>query len=376
MLTNFAALTAQEKIVWSRDVWEDARDQMFINKFTSTDENTVIQRITELTRDERGESVKMHLVADLVDDGVVGDDEREGREEEMSSYDEDITIDLISHGVRQKGKLAEQKTVIRFREQSKNKLSYWLANRMDQLAFLTMSGIGYEYNNDGSNRTSAAFSTMAFAADVSAPTAGRHVRVHGDVSGYIGLEAGDVTSVDQYGTLTYSALVDLGTYAKTQYVKPLTAGGKEYYVLFMRPEAIAQLKKDPDFQRAVITGLPRSEQNPFFTGGTVTVDGLVIHEHRLVYNTKGAAANYKWGGTVGVDADQDGSRALLCGAQALGMADLGVPEWSEKWFNYDSSPGVNVDKMFGYLKPKFHSNYSNSVEDFGVIAVDHAINVV
>jgi N4-gp56 family major capsid protein len=376
MLTNFAALTAQEKIVWSRDVWEDARDQMFINKFTSTDENTVIQRITELTRDERGESVKMHLVADLVDDGVVGDDEREGREEEMSSYDEDITIDLISHGVRQKGKLAEQKTVIRFREQSKNKLSYWLANRMDQLAFLTLSGIGYEYNNDGSNRTSAAFSTMAFAADVSAPTSGRHVRVHGDATGYLGLEAGDVTAVDQYGTLTYSALVDLGTYAKTQYVKPLTAGGKEYYVLFMRPEAIAQLKKDPDFQRAVITGLPRSEQNPFFTGGTVTVDGLVIHEHRLVYNTKGAAATYKWGGTVGVDANQDGSRALLCGAQALGMADLGVPEWSEKWFNYDSSPGVNVDKMFGYLKPKFHSNYSDSVEDFGVIAVDHAINVV
>lgn len=375
MLTNFAALTAQEKIVWSRDIWSEARDQMFINKFTSTSDNTIIQRITELTKDERGESVKMHLVADLVDDGVVGDNEREGNEEDMQSYDEDITIDLISHGVRQKGKLAEQKTVIRFREQSKNKLSYWLANRMDQLAFLTMSGIGYEYNTDGSARTSGAFASMAFAGDVSAPTVGRHVRVHGLVGGYVGLEAGDVTAVDQYGTLTYSALVDLGTYAKTQYVKPLTAGGKEYYVLFLRPEAIAQLKKDPDFQRAVITGLPRSEQNPFFTGGTVTVDGLVIHEHRLVYNTKGAGTNDKWGGTVGVDATQDGSRALLCGAQALGMADLGTPEWSEKWFNYDSSPGVNVDKMFGYLKPKFHSNYSDTVEDFGVIAVDHAINV-
>lgn len=373
MLTNFAALTAEEKIVWSRDVWDEARDQMFIDKFTSTEDNTVIQRITELTKDERGEAVKMHLVADLVDDGVIGDDEREGREEDMQSYDEDITIDLISHGVRQKGKLAEQKTVIRFREQSKNKLTYWLANRMDQLAFLTMSGIGYEFNNDGSARTSAAFSTMAFASDVSAPTSGRHVRIHGDATGYLSLEAGNTALVDAFGTLTYSALVDLGTYAKTQYVKPLTAGGKEYYVLFLRPEAIAQLKKDPDFQRAVITGLPRSEQNPFFTGGTVTVDGLVIHEHRLVYNTKGATSGVdKWGATN----VQDGSRALLCGAQALGMADLGVPEWSEKWFNYDSSPGVNVDKMFGYLKPKFHSNYSDSVEDFGVIAVDHAINVV
>ncbi len=28
-LTNFAALTSEQKIVWSRDVWSAARDQMF-----------------------------------------------------------------------------------------------------------------------------------------------------------------------------------------------------------------------------------------------------------------------------------------------------------------------------------------------------------
>ena len=370
-LTNFAALTAEQKVVWSRDVWSDARDKMFINKFLGTDENSVIQRITELTRDEKGERVKMHLVADLIDDGVVGDNEREGNEEAIQSYDEDITIDLISHGVRQKGKLAEQKTVIKFREHSRDKLSYWLANRMDQLAFLTMSGIDYSKNTDGSTRTSGAFSSLAFAADVAAPSANRHVRVTADGSGvYTGLAAGDTSLVDATDTLSYNALVDLGTIAKTRYVKPLMAGGKEYYVLFIRPEALAQLKKDADFQRAVITGLPRSEQNPFFTGGTVTVDGLVLHEHRLVYNTLGATSGVdKWGAGDAID----GSRALLCGAQALGMADLGSPEWSEKWFNYDSSPGVNVDKMFGFLKPKFYTNYSQSVEDFGIIAVDHAI---
>ena len=39
-----------------------------------------------------------------------------------------------------------------------------------------------------------------------------------------------------------------------------------------------------------MTGLERGKMNPFFSGGTVTVDGLVLHEHRLVYNTKGAAS--------------------------------------------------------------------------------------
>ena len=312
----------------------------------------------------------MHLLADLVDDGIVGDDEREGNEEEMKSYNDKITIDLISHGVRQKGKLAEQKTVIAFRENARDRLSYWLANRMDQLAFLTMSGIGYDKNNDGSPRSSGAFSTLAFAADVAAPTANRHLRVHGDATGYLSLQPGDTSLVDSFGTLTYKAIVDICVHAKTHYIKPLNEGGKEYYIAFVRPEALAQLKKDPDYQRAITTAEQRSSKNPWFTGGIVTVDGIVFHEHRLVYNTLGATSGVdKWG----AGSDVDGSRILICGPQSLGMADLGSPEWSEKWFNYDSSPGVNIDKMFGFLKPKFYSIYDQSVEDFGVLAVDHAI---
>ena len=145
MLTNFAALTPKQKIVWSRDVWSAARDQMFIKNFIGTGENALIQRITELTKTEKGEKVLMHLVADLVEDGVIGDNEREGNEEAMQSYSQEITIDLLTHSVRNKGKLAEQKTVINFRKMGKDRLAFWLANRCDQLAFLTMAGIGYGF---------------------------------------------------------------------------------------------------------------------------------------------------------------------------------------------------------------------------------------
>ena len=56
-LTNFAALTSEQKMVWSRDVWQAARDMSFFTKFTGTDSNSVVQRITELTRTEKGEQV-------------------------------------------------------------------------------------------------------------------------------------------------------------------------------------------------------------------------------------------------------------------------------------------------------------------------------
>lgn len=362
--TNFAALTPQQKLVWSRDVWQAARDQMFTNKFVGTGESSMIQRVTELTKTEKGEQVIMHLVADLVEDGVQGDNEREGNEEAMQSYSQIINIDLISHGVRNTGKLAEQKTVIRFREHGRDRLSYWLANRIDQLVFLTLSGISYSYKNDASARdVNSPFPNLAFAADVSAPSAKRSLMWDGT-----GLLTSNTASITSSYVPTYKMIVDSIAYAKDHYIKPLMSGGKEYYVMLVKPGTLAALKKDADYQRAVVGVATKSgTDSPWFTGAQVTIDGAVLHEHRLVYSTKGAASGSKWGagGTV------DGTRTLLCGAQALGMADLGPPEWAEKMFQYDSQQGINVDKMFGLLKPKFYSIYDRTTEDFGVLTIDH-----
>lgn len=363
MLTNFAALTPQQKYVWSRDVWSAARDQMFIKNFIGTGQNALIQRITELTKTEKGEKVLMHLVADLVEDGVIGDNEREGNEEAMQSYSQEITIDLLTHSVRNKGKLAEQKTVINFRQMGKDRLAFWLANRCDQLAFLTMAGISYAFKNNGAARVGSPFPNLAFAADVSAPTSKRSLMFDGT-----SLAASVTGNITTAFVPKYTMIVDLIAYAKEHYIKPLKSGGKDYYVLFVHPQTLAALKKDADYQRAVVAVATKAGMDsPWFTGATVTVDGAVIHEHNLVYNTKGAASGSKWGSGGLVN----GTRTMLCGAQALGMADLGAPEWTEKLFQYDSQQGINIDKMMGLLKPKFYSIYDGSTEDFGIVTCDH-----
>lgn len=360
--TNFAALTPKQKTVWERDVMEAARDQMFVKRFIGTGDNAMIQRITALTKTEKGEKCLFQLVADLVEDGVVGDNKREGNEEAMQSYYQEITIDLLSHQVRNKGKMAEQKTVINFRETARNRLAYWLANRIDQLVFLTLSGVSYAFRNDGAPRVNSQLANLSFAADVAALSANRHLMWDGS-----SLQASDTTQVDNTFVPNYQMIVDLMAYAKDHYIKPLMDGGKEYFVLLVRPGTLSQLKMDPLYQRAIVQGMPRGSSNPWFTGGTVTIDGAVIHEHRLVYNTKGAASGSKWGsgGTV------DGTRTLLCGAQALGMADLGPPEWDEEYFDYKTKQGISIDKMFGLLNPKFYSIYDRSVENFGVVGIDH-----
>lgn len=363
--TNFGALQSRQRIVWARDTWKTARDNMFLKRFTGRSSNAMIQVITELSKTQKGyEAAVIQLVADLVEDGVIGDNEREGYEEAMQSYDQEIRFDQMSHQVRNKGKLADQKSVIRFREQGKDKLAYWLSDRLDQLGMLALSGISFAYRNNGALRPSRSpFPNLSFAADVRPPTAKRHRRW--DAS--LGLVAGDTTAITSDDVLTYKALLAASTYVKDHYVKGIRTGGKEYYVVLLKPGSLAQLKADPDYMRAITTALPRSKENPFFTGGVVTVDGLVLHEHRKVFSTHGAASGSKWGAA----GDVDGTRTLICGAQAMAMADLGTPDWVEKLFDYDSKKGISIDKMFGFLVPQFFSLNDNSVETFGVVAVDH-----
>ena len=361
--TNFASLISKQKLVWSRDTWSAARDQMFVNRFTGTGDGSMIQLINELTKTEKGEQCIIQLVADLVEDGVISDNEREGNEEAMQAYSQIINIDLISHGVKNKGKLADQKTVIKFRENAKNRLAYWLANRIDQLAFLTMSGISYAFKNNGAARSGSPFPNLAFAADVTAPSSARSLMWDGT-----SLAVSNTASIANTYVPSYKMIVDAVAYAKEKYIRPLMAGGKEYYCMFVQPGTLAALKKDADYQRAVVgVATKQGTDSPWFTGATVTIDGAVIHEHRLVYNTKGAASGSKWGSGGLVN----GTRTLLCGAQALAMADLGSAEWDEKTFQYGSKQGINIDKMFGLLKPVFYSIYDGNSQDFGLLTIDH-----
>lgn len=363
MLTNFGKLTTEEKTVWSRDLWMAARNASFTMRFAGRGPNSMIQRITELTRSEKGDRAVLTLVADLEGDGVVGDYTLENNEEGIKAFDEVITIDQLRNANRLAGRMADQKSIVNFRNTSKDVLAYWLADRCDQLAFLTLSGIAYTQTNNGGvrpvNPTGRNLSDLAFAADVTAPSTLRHRRWDATT----GLEPGSTGDVAAADTPSYQMLVETKAYMKDQYIRGIRGpGNTEYYHVFMSPQGLAKLKLDADFLANLRHAGPRGSSNPIFSGAIATQDGLIIHEFRHVYTTN------TWGG-----GSVAGQRALFCGAQALGMADIGLPYWDEEPFDYGNQAGISIGKIFGLLKPRFNSIYSGSVEDFGVLAVDTAI---
>lgn len=365
MLTNFAALTTEQKTVWSMDTWRQARNQSFINKFLGKGPNSMIQHITELKKSEKGARAVITLLADLEGDGVAGDRTLEGNEEAMKSYDQVIRIDQLRHANRHEGRMADQKSVVEFRSNSRDVLAYWLADRMDQLAFLTLSGVSYGMRNTGAPRTGSDLPFLEFAADVSAPSAGRRLRWDG--TNKVLVPGGTTSAVTAADTPMWDLFVQLKAYAKERYVRGIKEdGGEETYHAFLSPTAMARLKTDPTYLLNVRHAVERGGSNNLFTGSSVKIDGIYLHEFRHVYNTRGAASGSKWGsgGTV------DGCQILFCGAQALGMADIGAPEWVEKGFDYENQQGISVGKILGFLKPKFSSIYEGgAVEDFGALSV-------
>jgi len=371
--TNFAALTSEQYTVWSKDWWREARNKTFVMAFAGSSSESMIQRITELSTTNDGARAVITLVNDAVGDGVVGDNTLLGNEEALRSTDCVITLDQWRAAHRSQGRMAEQKSVVKFREQARDKLSYTAARVMDELAFLTLSGVSYAYKTNGAARVGSQLSLLAFGANVTTPSSNRHVRWVGSSKT---LAAGDTTAVAAGDTPSWEMLVSLKALAVNRYIRPIRSeDGVEMYNVFMTPDGIATLKKDANFLAAWQHAQKRGDDNPLFTGTAhggkkgIYIDGLNILEYRNVFNTSGLSSGSRWGsgGTV------NGQRVLLCGAQALAFADIGDAGWDEEEYDYGNQNGIATRKIMGLLKPVLYSTTAGSQQDFGVLCCDTAV---
>lgn len=376
--TNFAALDVDAKKVWTREVMHQAREQMFASKFIGKGPNAMIQRVTELTKSERGNEAVITLVPDNDQDGITGDNVLTGNEASLKAHQDKVTIDQLRQGYTNTGKLNDQKTVVSFREEVRDQLSYWLSDRMDQMFFLSLAGVSFAQTNDGRVRASQGSANDNLANlefnHALAPTSERHLMVQADGM----VVQSDTTAITSADTLGYKHIVRMGAIAKQRYLRGIRGkGGAEVYHLFINPLAMANLKLDKDFIENARHAGVRGDSNTLWAGGdSYIVDGLIIHEFRHVPTTYGAASGAKWGAA----GDVDGCMGLLCGAQAMGFIDLDTAEWDERdHFDYGNTYGIAYGKIFGMKKLQFKdakkSLDGNVKQDYGVIRVDMAIAI-
>lgn len=376
-LTNLAAET-QELKLWAKEVMRVARKKSEIEKFVGSGEDAMVQKVTELRTDVKGTKAIITLVPNLNATPVVGDATLTGNEASLVGYDQEIVIDQVRQGLKSAGRMTDKKSILNFRKTARNALGQWLSEMIDTMAFLKLSSLPYSRKLDGGTYSGSAgyrLEDLAFAnAGGTVPTGRRVVSLQGSAGSAPVWQSG-FAATGTLRKLTYADVVNLKAIAKEEGIKPVYKEGVgDLYYLFVTPTGMSQLKLDADFIANVRHAGIRGDKNSLFAGTTsyVMVDGVMVIESFYVFHTRGAAAPNKMGSA----GTQEGQRALLCGAQALGYCDLGDPLWDEADVtDYGNQPGIGISKILGFEKFKFKGSWRDAanLQDYGVICVDTAL---
>lgn len=316
--------------LWYKQLFADVQNNLFMSRFMGDGANNPVQVVRDLTKNP-GDRINIGLSTKLSGDGITGDSELEGNEEEILSYSETVIVNQLRHAVRLTGRMDEKKVAYSMRMDAKEKLKIWWAERIDQEILDKLCG-----------KTSS-----TFANTPDAPAASRNVWA-GGVSA-----DGNLTATMKLDTKVIDAAKQMAILASPK-VRPIRLENDEYkgtsvYVLIVHPYQATDLRQDPVWNQAQREANVRGSSNPILSGALGMYNGVVVYEHEGIY---------AWAGGSG---SAPIARAVLMGQQAAVFAEGKPMEWVEKSFDYGNKWGIAAGRIFGVIKPVF-----NSV-DYGVV---------
>lgn len=369
-MANTVTIDALRQELWSKDLLDDVmRDVESIMRFAGEDVNNVVQINRDLMK-QKGDTETFGLVARLSGFGVTGDDELEGNEESMNSFAEQVAIDQIRNAVRLKGKLDAQKVVYDQIKTARENLRKWMQEFICQQIFLKLAGVTNTTITDVNGvvvGTRALWSnTPDYIPDADEAYTGTRTR-------YMNAGGVSTASLTSSHTMTLDVVTDAATKATlaNPKIQRISAGGDDFYVMYLHPLQAAQIRKSSDWKTAQENAKVRSDNNPVFRGALGYWSNVLLLENEFVpYLDVSAVGNSFRGVSTGTNCAVDVARALLCGRQACLIAEASNPEaLVVEQFDYKNKDGVAGSFIGGIQKPIFNS------KEFGVIAVDSYVAV-
>lgn len=336
--------------LWSKKLFHDVIGESFFSRFMGEGSESMIQLKTE-TQKGPGDRIRVGLRALLSGDGIQGDSTLEGNEEALATYYDDVVINQLRHAVRSDGKMSEQRVPFSVREENRMGLKDWWTERLETTLANVLTGNLDQTDTKytGNNATTA-------------PTTGRLV-VGGNHSTEASLSATtthaiQLTDLDRAVTIAKTAVA-----AGRQRIRPVRADGRSYYIVFLHPYQIQQLRADAatagnffDVNQAILQGGKISD-NPIITRASFIYGQCLVHEWSYLPVVDDA-----------VTSNTSYRRGVLCGAQSavLAVGQDNSPNkmnWKEELFDYGNQLGVSAGMIFGMKKMVF-----NSI-DFGTIVL-------
>lgn len=346
------------KKAWSTGLAVDqVKKAYFEKKFVGTDENSIIQRKTELESDS-GDRVSFDLSVQLRGEATEGDARLEGKEENQKYYTDEVIIDQVRHAVSAGGAMTRKRTNLNLRGNARRLLSDYWARFNDEMMFIYLSGArginkDFMFSLDWAGRA---------GNPLQAPDTG-HLLYGGAATSKATLTANDKMTRAVIEKAQVKATMLQAQDPENANMVPVSIDGEEHYCIVMNPFQAHDLRTASgsewlDVQKAAAAA--EGKANPIFKGGLGMIKNVVLHEHRnsIRFSDYGAGSNVNAG------------RALLLGRQA-GVVAYGTSggmrwDWKEETKDYGNEPTVASGAIFGFKKSRFNGR------DFGVLSIDTA----
>lgn len=352
--TSFGVNDALAVKLWSRALVVAEREYLDIAPLMGEGEDSIIQIKTE-PRKGSGDRVTVALRARLTGEGKTENETAEGNGESLSLYSDNLVINELGHivGVRSENTIDAQRVNYDLREQAKDALGEWWADRKSVSFFNQVCGYTAQTNSKYTGLNS-----------VTAPAGtGRHL--------WAGTAANDqsLTSADPFTLDLIDAAVESAKVGNNM-VRPIRVGGQPKYVLYLHPYQVTSLRTNSasgqwlDIQKAAMMG-GQISNNPIYTGALGEYNSVILRSSQDV--TQGVNSSSGAAVTTVRRAVLLGSQACMC---AFGQNNYGPSKyrWNEELLDHKRKLEVSAWSIWGMKKTVFNS------EDFGTVVISTYAN--
>lgn len=346
-MTSFGVNDALAVKLFAKSLAVAEREMLDIAPLMGSDPNSIIH-VKDETSKGAGDKVTFGLRTRLAGDGRTENEVAEGNGEALSIYSDSITINELGHivGVKSENTIDAQRVQMNLREEAKDALGEWWADRKSAWFFNQVCGYTVQTNTKYTGLNA-----------VVAPSSTRRI-----VAGS-GSTDESITSADVFTLNLIDQAVEMAKVGNNM-VKPVRIGGGKKYVMYLHPYQVTSMRTNAstgqwlDIQKAAMAGM-EATKSPIYSGALGEYNGVILRASQDV--TQGVATAGTAVTTV--------RRAVLLGAQAAvaahGKKNTGVNKyrWNEELLDHKRKLEVSAWCIGGLKKTVFDS------KDFGTIVV-------
>jgi hypothetical protein len=362
-MSNTAVLSGLELTKWMREFNTEYIRATKFKAMMGEGTDSVIHVINDLK--DTGYTIRVPFVTRLQGNGVTGNEDLSGSEEEIGQFYQDISWDYKRNAVRFTKKEIE-KSANNLVEVAKPLLKNWASEL-----------VKYEIIDSLHKMTSTVKFSAASATDRNAWTVNNVDRVlfGAAASNYNATHATALANVDNTSDKLTPELISLARLmARTAnpHIRPYQLeDGREIYVMLAHPLAFRDLKANTTMATANREARPRSTDNPIFQDGDLLWDGVVIKEIPEFYQPRVGATTTPNPETTFSNGTIVCAANFLLGAQAIGFVQKQLAKPTVKTeTDYGYITGHGVELAHGIDKLRWGGNTARNVAaDVGVFTV-------